>query len=383
MSKSLNATKNRTTGNRSKSNFIAPLYRDLSRERRGPGYTSPSVPPGVRSLRRPKGEEYGRTPYRAEIPVRETDPESGEPRLAQAREDRAEISHALDPLELLVDIQDELFRTARAGELQRPAARDARRHRPEVDAPAIHVGGLVRLPVLHVEGVRDDAGSRPHREDLRPQPHVERRQKVHGEHGRLGEIGDENVALDDLRLAENPGCLRIALGMRDHVGVVFDAESAGSEFFCGGDRDLAVAGSEIDHIVFRLRLRHVQHALDDLVRSRHPYHVLALLADVGLEVLLLGVRRARRGEQRGGERRQDAPWNCTKHIVLFLFEWELCAGKSEPDNSSRAKFIPYLTALRRRGRRAASARRAAGSRAPSATSLSCGPRHRSGRSCPR
>src|SRR5258705_5465141 len=41
MSKSLNATKNRTTGNKSKSNFIAPLYRDLSRERRGPGYTSP------------------------------------------------------------------------------------------------------------------------------------------------------------------------------------------------------------------------------------------------------------------------------------------------------------------------------------------------------
>src|SRR6266853_526681 len=70
MSKSLNATKNRTTGNKSKSNFIAPLYRDLSRERRGPGYTSVSVPPGVRCLRRPKGEEYGRTPYRAEIPVR-------------------------------------------------------------------------------------------------------------------------------------------------------------------------------------------------------------------------------------------------------------------------------------------------------------------------
>src|SRR5207245_5595188 len=43
---------------------------DLSRDRWGRGYTSPSVPPGVRCLRRPKGEEYGRTPYRAEIPVR-------------------------------------------------------------------------------------------------------------------------------------------------------------------------------------------------------------------------------------------------------------------------------------------------------------------------
>src|SRR5436853_6230791 len=85
MSKSLNATKNRTTGNKSKSNFIAPLYRrgpersrlpaapqaaDLSRNRPGPSYTSASVPPGITCLRRHKGEEYGRTPYRAEIPVR-------------------------------------------------------------------------------------------------------------------------------------------------------------------------------------------------------------------------------------------------------------------------------------------------------------------------
>src|SRR2546427_6450716 len=56
MSKSLNATKNRTTGNKSKSNFIAPLYRRgpgrsrlraasaaLSRDRRRPSYTSASV----------------------------------------------------------------------------------------------------------------------------------------------------------------------------------------------------------------------------------------------------------------------------------------------------------------------------------------------------
>src|SRR5439155_18838 len=43
---------------------------DLSRNRPGPSYTSASVPPGIRCLRRHKGEEYGRTPYRAEIPVR-------------------------------------------------------------------------------------------------------------------------------------------------------------------------------------------------------------------------------------------------------------------------------------------------------------------------
>src|SRR5881296_2719688 len=69
MSKSLNATKNRTTGNKSKSNFIALLYGPLAGStgtglyfRLGPIWCQVSAPP--------KGDEYGRTPYRAEIPVR-------------------------------------------------------------------------------------------------------------------------------------------------------------------------------------------------------------------------------------------------------------------------------------------------------------------------
>src|SRR5258708_15543530 len=69
MSESLNATKNRTTGNRSKSNFIAPLYGPLARSMRtglysrlGPIWSQASAPP--------KGDKHGRTPSRAEIPVR-------------------------------------------------------------------------------------------------------------------------------------------------------------------------------------------------------------------------------------------------------------------------------------------------------------------------
>src|SRR6267143_563659 len=73
MSKSLNATKNRTTGNKSKSNFIAPLYRDLSRERRGPGYTSPrshlvsgaGAAPNERNMAEPRIAQ--KSPYAVEL----------------------------------------------------------------------------------------------------------------------------------------------------------------------------------------------------------------------------------------------------------------------------------------------------------------------------
>src|SRR5258706_9723552 len=70
MSKTLNATKNRTTGNKSKRNFIAPLYRDPVERR--PGYTPArtSGPICSQVFAPARGEENGRTPHRAEIPLR-------------------------------------------------------------------------------------------------------------------------------------------------------------------------------------------------------------------------------------------------------------------------------------------------------------------------
>src|SRR5712691_12309843 len=60
------------------------------------------------------------------VHVGEADPESVQPRLAQAREDRAQIGRALDFLEPLVEVKARLLRSA-AGELHRPAARYLRR----------------------------------------------------------------------------------------------------------------------------------------------------------------------------------------------------------------------------------------------------------------
>ena len=50
-----------------------------------------------------------------------------------------------------------------------------------------------------------------------------------------------------------------------------------------GRRDdvAAVAGAQIDHVVGRRQLRHVEHLLDERRRRRHPDDVLAGLADGG------------------------------------------------------------------------------------------------------
>src|SRR6202162_6389163 len=89
-----------------------------------------------RAFPRAAGDAPGEVAAHAVIVhVGEADPESGEPRLAQARESRAQIGRALDSLELLVHVQAELFRTARTGEFHCPAARDARGHDPQIDAP--------------------------------------------------------------------------------------------------------------------------------------------------------------------------------------------------------------------------------------------------------
>jgi len=185
-----------------------------------------------------------------------------------------------------------------AGGLELPGAHDVRRHHPEVGAPPVHRGNLVGLPVLHGEGVRDDARARAHLQEGRAQLHVERRQQVQGNDGGRAEIGGEDVALADGRLARadagDAGGLRVGVGVLRHVGVVLDAGGAGAELLRRRDGDLAVAGAEVEVDVVRARLRHGEHAVDDVVGRRHPDHVLAGLADLGL---VLGLRGGAKGKQ--------------------------------------------------------------------------------------
>jgi hypothetical protein len=52
----------------------------------------------------------------------------------------------------------------------------------------------------------------------------------------------------------------------------------------GGDDVPPVAGAEIDDVILRRDLRHVQHPLDQRRRCGHPHHVLAGLAHLWLEL---------------------------------------------------------------------------------------------------
>ena len=77
---------------------------------------------------------------------------------------------------------------------------------------------------------------------------------------------------------------------------------------------------EIDQVVLRRDLRHVEHLVDERLRRRHPDDVLAGLADLGLEWLrrlLGGLReRGRAGEERQRENNETAGQTCAHYGLL-------------------------------------------------------------------
>src|SRR5581483_9948018 len=234
----------------------------------------------------------------------EVDLRAAQHRVAQPGLHLAELRPALDLLEALLDHEVELLARS-AGQLDAPLAVDARGDDPEEGLAARDARGLVGHPVVHGERVRDDARAGPHLQDRGAQLDVERRQQVHGDDRRLAEVGGEDVAVDDRRLARDAGLLRVALRVLRHLGVVLDAVGARAELLRRRDRDLAVAGAEIVDDVVRLDLRHRQHAVDDL----------AGLAD--LRVVILGLLRRGGGQyQRTGERERHPDRGCGVHAVL-------------------------------------------------------------------
>ena len=130
------------------------------------------------------------------------------------------------------------------------------------------------------------------------------REEEEREHGGLGDVGLEHVAVHEARLVGDAGVGGVLARHLEELAVVLDAERARAAPG-GGDHVAAVAGAEVDHVVLPSDARHVEHLLDQGVGGGYPDHVLARLSDVGGG---LGLRRCGgRDESEGGERVIQAP----------------------------------------------------------------------------
>ena len=77
----------------------------------------------------------------------------------------------------------------------------------------------------------------------------------------LYEVITENIALYELGSAGHTGLFRVAPGEGDHVRVVLDAERTCAALRRGNDR-ATIARAEIDDVIARGDLGHVEHTLD-------------------------------------------------------------------------------------------------------------------------
>ncbi len=121
-------------------------------------------------------------------------------------------------------------------------------------------------------------GRRP--KDFRPQFHVDARQQIHGQHGRLREIGFEQILLPEGDPVGDAGALGVELRIPDPCGIELDAERPRAEP-ARGDGDAAVAGSEIDHEIRGPDFGDLQHAVHGLPRGRNIDDVQTLRVDIG------------------------------------------------------------------------------------------------------
>jgi hypothetical protein len=81
--------------------------------------------------------------------------------------------------------------------------------------------------------------------------------------------------------------------------------SGGADPGCG-DYGASIAGTEVDQVIFRRHLRHLEHLVDERLWGWDPDDVLAGLADLWLVLLLVRLRLRLRlhGQHAGDSRRK-------------------------------------------------------------------------------
>ena len=104
----------------------------------------------------------------------------------------------------------------------------------------------MRLPVAHVERVRDDARARLQLLlQLRNQLQIERRQQVQRDHGRLADVGREQILIEEFHLVADAAALQVLGRFLDALRIDVDADAARAVRLGAGDRNAAVARAEV------------------------------------------------------------------------------------------------------------------------------------------
>lgn len=217
-------------------------------------------------------------------------------------EDRHGLAGALPArakrLVALFDMQAKIL--ARDPDL--PFASHARRYQPKVRLAALAANHLVRLPLAERELMRDDARAGPQRDKPRSQLFHHAGADVQRNHRGLREVGLEEVALDGLHAIRHAtGRGRVAREAYQ-IGFELDADGTRAEVLRRMDRDATVTRAEVEHEVARRGVGELQHALDQLLRRRHPDRVFADLAQMR-RVAWLRCRGGGAGENEPNQRR--------------------------------------------------------------------------------
>uniref|UniRef100_A0A0N4ZEN4 Tr-type G domain-containing protein n=1 Tax=Parastrongyloides trichosuri TaxID=131310 RepID=A0A0N4ZEN4_PARTI len=188
-----------------------------------------------------------------------------------------------------------------------PSSGDRGRNSPFVDVAVGDLDPLIRWPVAHVEGVRDDAGAGLQlAEETRAQLHIDRLQQIKADHGGLADIDAEQVFLDEVDHMLDPGPAGVLHGVGDPHRVDVDADAVGVAVAGGGDDDPAVAAAEVIKAILRPYAGQGQHGGDGVFLRRNEGHGQIMVRVLGVVVDVEGVfeHGARIMKRRNG--RKDA-----------------------------------------------------------------------------
>src|SRR5262249_53411134 len=119
-------------------------------------------------------------------------------------------------------------------------------NRPEVDRPSLHAQRLLRLPVAHVERVRDDARARLELlEQLRLQLLIERRKQIQRDDSGLADVGREEILVEEFDFVGDAGGTSTGVGLSHAVGIDIDTNPARTVYLRCGDRNAAITRAEV------------------------------------------------------------------------------------------------------------------------------------------